>query len=135
MNEQVEVFSVQFLNVIKQSFLPENRIQLILVLKGEITLTVEGKSTLTMQENQPQVINCNNARHVTGVEDNILIIVSISPFLLFNQASELHQFIFKIQEYQFPDQARKIAERIKDIATFWLKQNTDTGDWKLSEFY
>ncbi|HEE0070066.1 TPA: helix-turn-helix domain-containing protein [Citrobacter freundii] len=129
MNEQVEVFSVQFLNVIKQSFLPENRIQLILVLKGEITLTVEGKSTLTMQENQPQVINCNNAWHVTGVEDNILIIVSISPFLLFNQASELHQFIFKIQEYQFPDQARKIAERIKDIATFWLKQNTDT--WRL----
>jgi mannose-6-phosphate isomerase class I len=80
MNEQVEAFSVQFLNVIKQPFLPENRIQLILVLKGEITLTVEGGATLIMQENQSQVINCNNAWHVIGAEDNILTIVSISPF-------------------------------------------------------
>lgn len=129
MNEQVEAFSVQFLNVIKQSFLPENRIQLILVLKGEITLAVDGGATLTMQENQPQVINCNNAWHVIGAEDNILTIISISPLLLFNQAGELSQFIFNINEHQTPAQAGKIADRIRDIATLWLKQNTET--WRL----
>ncbi|HEY4467786.1 MAG TPA: helix-turn-helix domain-containing protein [Klebsiella sp.] len=129
MSEQVEAFSVQFLNVISQCFTPENRIQLVLVLKGEVTLSVEGGTIQAMQENQPQVINCNNAWQVSGDKDNILAVISISPFLLFNQTSELSQSVFNIEEYQAPGQAGRIAERIRDIATWWLKQNNDT--WRL----
>lgn len=129
MNEPVEVFSVQFLNVISQCFTQENRVQLILVLKGEITITVEGGATQIMLENQPQVINCNNAWHVSGNEDNILAIISISPFLLFNQAGELNPYFFNIEENKAPGQAVRIAERIRDVAILWLKQNNDT--WRL----
>ena len=129
MHEQVEAFSVRFLNVISQRFSPENRIQLILALKGDITVTVEGAGAQTLQENQPQVINCNTSWQAGGEKENILAIISISPFLLFNQAGNLQQYMFNIEEYQAPGQAGRISERIKDIATLWLKQNNDT--WRL----
>ncbi|MFD1802194.1 helix-turn-helix domain-containing protein [Mixta tenebrionis] len=128
MNEQPEEFSVHFVNVINQKFTPENRIHLILALQGEITLTQESGVT-QLRQNQPQIINANSRWQIAAARDNILAIISVSPFLLFNRAGEFKQTAFNIEEHRAPTQAAQIAGRIKDIAILWLKKNSET--WRL----
>ena len=59
MKEQPEVFSVQFLNVINYRFIRDNRLYLMLVLKGSVRLSVTGNTPLKVNKDQVQVINRN----------------------------------------------------------------------------
>ncbi|WP_171034856.1 helix-turn-helix domain-containing protein [Klebsiella indica] len=129
MSELAEEFSLQFLNVISQSFPPENRLQIILILRGEVVLNLAGEAGQVLRDNEAQIINFNTAFRVSGERDNIIIIISISPFLLFNRPGGLNPFNFSIDAHRFPEQAAMIGERVKNVAMLWLKQNSET--WRL----
>ncbi|EIV7777841.1 hypothetical protein NPX08_005419, partial [Escherichia coli] len=122
MKEQPEVFSVQFLNVINYRFIRDNRLYLMLVLKGSVRLSVAGNTPLKVNKDQVQVINRNSDWQIEGDQDNITVVVAISPWWLFHSGEVLNHTHFSIGHHPSPGQARRLSQLISRIAILWLKK-------------
>lgn len=122
MKEQPEVFSVQFLNVINYRFIRDNRLYLMLVLKGCVRLSVAGNTPLKVNKDQVQVINRNSDWQIEGDQDNITVVVAISPWWLFHSGEVLNHTHFSIGHHPYPGQARRLSQLISRIAILWLKK-------------
>lgn len=129
MKETLEEFSVQFLNVIYRRVVAQNSINIVLVLQGEIILTPEGETAQTLRENQLQVINRNQEWWLEGASDNIVVTIMISPLWLFGRGEDLTAHHFHVQNDRHSQPLTRIVDLIRQIATRWLKQNSDT--WRL----
>ncbi|WP_058914016.1 helix-turn-helix domain-containing protein [Entomohabitans teleogrylli] len=129
MKEQPEAFSVQFLNVINYRFSRDNRLYLMLVLKGNVRLSVAGATPLKVNKGQVQVINRNSDWQLDGDQDNMVIVVALSPLWLFSGGEGLAHSHFSLGNTPSPWQASRLNQLISHIAILWLKKNNDT--WRL----
>lgn len=127
MKRGVEEYSVNFLNVLHYRFMAENSIALLLILQGEVALTVEGEPPQRLQENQLQVVNSQQNWQLSGDKDNIVAIISVSPLWLPGHAEIPGRFAIKSEEH--PGELAHIAGLIRRIAIRWLTQNRST--WQL----
>jgi hypothetical protein len=93
---QVEEFSVQFLNIIQQRVIAGERLHMLLVLQGNITLTRENAPPQKLRENQVQVINRRVSWQLDASSDNIVIIIGVDPLTLPGSADGISQHVFRI---------------------------------------
>ena len=129
MQERVNEFLVQFLNIICQRFMPDSKMNLILVLQGEITLSINDNPPQVLKEYQLQAINRNAIWQIDGAQENIVVIITVSPLWLIGGDAALNQHLFTIDHDRSPFQASRLCALICHIATLWLKQNSKI--WRL----
>lgn len=73
-----------------------NGLQLLYVLKGQLTLYINKQPTLT-RSNEFTLINTNDLYSIKGDEDNIVFILQISTHYLKQQCSEILQYNYHCQ--------------------------------------
>lgn len=129
MKESVEAFSVQFLNAVNYRVMRDNRLYLVLVLKGNVRLTTQGAAPLLLHKGQVQVINRNTDWQLDSNQDNIVIVITISPLWLFSGGKALADGYFRLENGASPYLEAQLNRLISHIAIQWLKKNSDI--WQL----
>ncbi len=129
MKESVEAFSVQFLNAVNYRVMRENRLYLMLILKGSIRLTTEMAPPVLLRKGQVQVINRNTDWQLDSNQDNIVVVITLSPLWLFGGGEALAHRYFRLENSTSPYLEAQLGQLIRHITIQWLKKNSDI--WQL----
>lgn len=129
MKDSVEAFSVQFLNIINYRIMRDNRLYLLLILKGDVRLTTENTAPLLLRKGQVQVINRNTDWQLDSNQDNIVIVITVSPLWLFSGGETLAHSYFRLENSTSPYLEAQLSQLISHIAIQWLKKNSNI--WQL----
>jgi len=114
-------YSVQFLNVSHYRPIADNSLKLVLILKGNVSLT-EPEKTIQLSEGDVYIVNKSLNWQLDGNNDNIVNIINLSSIWLLQHFDDFNKWQFLIASQKSIEEVKRLKTLMTKIATLWINQ-------------
>lgn len=123
-------YSIQFLNLAHYRPNLDNTLKLLLVLKGNVSVT-EPEKTTQLFEGDVYIVNKDVTWQLDGNKDNIVNIINISSIWLLQHFDDFNKWQFCIKSQNATDEVKRLKSLMTKISNLWIKKVSNSWEVNL----